>query len=63
VFSTTERPDDHLDYLQTDVVIPASWLWMFLANWCVSCQLEFVFALASCHVLHMLFVRWRETFR
>jgi serine/threonine protein kinase len=26
VFSTTERPDDHLDYLQTDVVIPASWL-------------------------------------
>ncbi|KAM0912534.1 hypothetical protein ACQ4PT_012741 [Festuca glaucescens] len=26
VFSTTERPDDHLDYLQTDIVIPASWL-------------------------------------
>jgi serine/threonine protein kinase len=26
VFSTTERPDKHFDYLQTDIVIPASWL-------------------------------------
>ena len=25
VFTATERPDDHLDYLSTDIAIPACW--------------------------------------